>query len=214
MRRLRAGELLALALLLPTLPATAAAEDGSIALLTGEVRDAASEPLAQGGTVSPPADVDATAGLVSLVFEQSGCRFLAEGVRARVTRADGRGVRLAVGDARIDLPKGQALHARRNAEKSPRVFLRAPDENTGAISVGACQTLVRVLPGGSASVVMDREGTSVVVQAEAGVVEVLDREAKMQRVLAGQRLVDVCVPGPGNLVEPAETRPPLTPYRP
>lgn len=203
-------------LLLLAVPASAAPsnEAAVVAFVEGTVTLRGGTPVVAGDRLAVPFDLDASGGTASLVWEESGSRLLVERFPVRLLRADTRGARVVVGDVRVDLPRGQGLHARHQAEKTPKVFLRAPDENTGAVSLASCQTLVRLLPSSSVSVLLDREGMTVVVQGEAGVVEVQGRERSHQ-VLAGQRLIDGCVPPPGETsVEPPETRSALTPFTP
>lgn len=204
-------------LLLLALPASAAAPATEAALVgsvDGTVTLRGGTPVAAGDRLAVPFEIDATGGTASLVWEETGARFLLERMPAKVLRADSRGVRVRVGDTRVDLPPGQGLHARQQPEKTPKVFLRAPDENTGAVTLASCQTLVRLMPASSVSVMLDREGMSVVVQGEGGLVEVLGRERSHQ-ILAGQRLTDGCAPPPGETsVEPPEARSALTPYTP
>lgn len=185
-----------------------------IAIVDGAVTLPGGTKVTAGDRLTAPFELDATSGGVSLVWEETGVRLLAEGIVVRVLRADGRGVRLRIDDTRLDLPPGQGLHARSRADKTPKVFLRASEENTSALTIASCQTLVRLLPASSVSISLDREGMRVVVQGEGGVVEVIGRES-MQQVLTGQRFMDGCVPPPGEAsVEPGEARSPLTPTAP
>lgn len=209
--------LLALAFALVALPAAAAArvdEPAVVAIVEGTVALRDGTPVAVGSRLAVPFELDATGGAASLVWEESGTRLLIERIAVQVRRADARGVRVSVGDARVDLPAGQGLHARQQPEKTPKIFLRAPEDNTGTVTLASCQTVVRLLPASSASVMLDREGLRVVVQGESGTVSVLGRENAHQ-LLAGQRLMDACVPPPGETsMEPPESRPPLTPFLP
>lgn len=213
MRRDMAGMLLAF-FLAPLSSASAAESSVLVAVVDGTVTLRGGTPVAAGDHLAMPLDLQTAGGSVSLVWEESGVRLLAEGLRVRVLRADGRGVRLSIDDTRLDLPPGQALHARARADKTAKIFLRAPEENTGALTMSSCQTLVRLLPASAVSVSLDRDGMSVVVQGEGGVVEVTGRESR-QQVLSGQRFVDGCVPPPGEAsVEPPEARSVLTPFEP
>lgn len=205
-----------LVLLLSAVPAFAApaSEAALVAVVEGTVTLPGGTPVVAGERLAVPFELDASGGSASLLWEESGARLLVERLPVRVVRADARGVRLSVGDARVDLAPGQGLHVRHRPEKTPKVFLRAPEENTGAITLSSCQTLVRLLPASSVSMLLDREGMQVLVQGEGGAVEVVGRE-RSHRVLAGQRLTDECVPPPGETsVEPPESKPVLTPYRP
>ena len=194
-----------------------AAEDGDpavIAIVDGTVTLAGGTPVNVGDKLALPVKIDARGGSVSLVFEGSGARVLGEGVTLRLHRANAGGVRLGVGDTRVDVPAGQSLHAKRNPERTPKVFLRTPVENTAAITIGSCQTLIRLLPGSMVSVELDKEGMKVTLQSEGGAVEAVGRSG-LVRLLAGERLLDGCVPPPGEAsVEMPEAFPPLTPFTP
>lgn len=207
--------LVLLLLLLSSGTALAAENEAAlVASVEGTVKLRGGTPVATGDRLAIPVEVDATEGVLSLVWEKGGQRLLVERVSVKLAHATSRGVRLVTGGTRVDLPPSQGLFARHQPEKSPKTFLRAAQENSGALTLASCQTLVRLLPAAAVSLMLDREGMQVVVQSEGGVVEILGR-AGSESIVAGQRVTDACVPPPGEAsIEPPETRSALTPFTP
>ena len=199
----------------PSALAKTGGEAPLVALVDGTVTLAGGTPIAMGDRLSLPAEINATGGTLSLVWEENGARLLLAGMRSTIRYADAKGVRLSIGNVRLDIPAGQGLQAKHRPEKTARAFLGAPADNTGTIGFAACQTVVRLLPGSTASVLVDLGGMEVAVQGEGGVVEVLDREGSRKQLHAGEQLLDGCVPPPGEAsIEPPETRSALTPFQP